>query len=144
MAQGCGVAAGVRRLSSYDDGYATDVNSEIELLRADVRAEKMAIIAKHMNFTEDQSQAFWPCTGISRAREDFDDKIALIKDYAIETMNDDKQDVEAVGTGRSVCSEICGRDGHRGAQDGDTFLQVERRINRLIDTQIARGLAAGG
>jgi hypothetical protein len=44
---------------STTTGYATDVNSEIELLKADVRAEKMAVIAKHMNFTEDQSQAFW-------------------------------------------------------------------------------------
>ncbi len=42
---------------STTTGYATDVNSEIELLRADVRAEKMAVIAKHMNFTEDQSQS---------------------------------------------------------------------------------------
>lgn len=132
-------------------GYANDMNSEIELLRADVRAEKMAIITKHMEFTEDQSQAFWPVYRkyeVELARI-FDDKIALIKDYAghYETMNDDKardllegalemeertislQRKYAVEMGTVVPPKTVTR-----------FFQIERRINRLIDAQIAAAL----
>ena len=39
---------------------AEDLNSQIESLRADTRADKVAIITEAMKFTPQESSAFWP------------------------------------------------------------------------------------
>ena len=39
------------------------LDSYIESLRADVRADHVAIINQAMQFNDQESKAFWPCTG---------------------------------------------------------------------------------
>jgi hypothetical protein len=131
--------------------YAADVNSEIELLRSDIRATKQAIITKEMNFTEDQSKAFWP---VYRKYENElaklnDGKVALIKEYMAqyETMNDGKArklledafelDERTTGLMRKYAVEMGTLLPHRVVT---RFFQLERRITRLVDLQIASAL----
>ena len=132
-------------------GYADDVNSEMELLRSDVRTEKIAIITKEMNFTEPQSKAFWPVyrkyeTELAKI---FDDKLALIKDYAAnyEKMNDDKAK-ELLEGALEVEERTITLQRKYSVEMGTVvpaktvtrFFQIERRINRLIDLQISASL----
>ena len=56
----------------------------IELMRSDLRTEKMAIVTKAMQLTEAQSEAFWPVykeyqTQLMKLN---DERVTLIKDYA--------------------------------------------------------------
>lgn len=56
----------------------------IELMRSDLRTEKMAIVTKAMQLTEAQSELFWPVykeyeTDMVKLN---DERVALIKDYA--------------------------------------------------------------
>ena len=61
----------------------TNLRAYVELLRADVRAQKVAILTELMEFTEAEDKAFWP---IYREYEQEviklnDDLLALITDY---------------------------------------------------------------
>jgi len=74
--------------------FAQDVDSFVELLRSDVNTQKKAIITEVMEFTEEESAAFWPVyrnyeSGLDKLG---DARVALIKDYAenYETMVDEK------------------------------------------------------
>jgi hypothetical protein len=66
----------------------------IELLRQDLKTQKVAIITETMNFTEEESNVFWPVY----RKYDFeasklaDERLAIIKDYAehYEMMTDEK------------------------------------------------------
>jgi len=63
---------------TYDEAY-------LEMLRADVRTQKVAAITDVLDLTDAESQAFWP---VYRAYElelskIGDKRIALIKDYAM-------------------------------------------------------------
>jgi Spy/CpxP family protein refolding chaperone len=127
---------------------AADVNSEIELLRSDVRAEKVAIITREMKLTDEQSTAFWPVYKRYEGElsKIFDDKIALVKDYAanygqvsdakarellekvfqLEDRTTSLQRKYAREMGAVLPAKVVTR-----------FFQVERRMNRLIDMQIS-------
>ena len=65
----------------------------IELMRSDLRTEKMAIVTRAMQLTEAQSELFWPVykeyeTDMVKLN---DERVALIKEYAAsyDTMTDD-------------------------------------------------------
>jgi hypothetical protein len=74
--------------------FAQDVDSFIELLRSDVKTQKKAIITEVMEFSEQESAAFWPVYRNYQLELDKigDARVALIKDYAAnyETMVDAK------------------------------------------------------
>ncbi|MCK4773671.1 MAG: hypothetical protein KAT30_02755, partial [Candidatus Krumholzibacteria bacterium] len=60
------------------------MDSYLEMLRTDVRAEKVAVITEVMEFSDEEAGVFWP---IYREYELemaklFDKRLALIKDYA--------------------------------------------------------------
>lgn len=66
----------------------------IELLRQDLKTEKVAILTDVMEFSEEQAKIFWP---VYREYEHEltkigDERIAIIKDYAanFENMTDEK------------------------------------------------------
>jgi hypothetical protein len=68
------------------------VQSEIALTRADIQAERQALVAENLPLTEDQAKVFWPM--YRTYREELaklgDRFVALIEDYAknYETMTD--------------------------------------------------------
>ncbi len=63
---------------------AAQVEDEIELTREVIKTERKAIIAKNMQFTEEESQAFWPVYNEYKeeVRKVADRKVKLIMDYA--------------------------------------------------------------
>jgi len=68
----------------------------IELLRADFKTQKVAIITEVMEFTEEESAVFWPLYREYELERDglMDARLQLIKDYAAawEMMTDESAD----------------------------------------------------
>jgi len=73
------------------------VTDAIELSRAVVETQRQAIVTANMNFTEEESQAFWPIYKEYRTEVDkVDDRLVkLIRDFAVnyETLTDEQADV---------------------------------------------------
>jgi hypothetical protein len=122
-----------------------------ELLRSDVRAQKVAIISEVMDFTEAQSAAFWP---IYRDYDGEmtklgDERVALIDEYAqnFDTLTDQTADALAtkaidLDTRRRAALAKC-YDRVKKATSAKTalqFLQVEHQLQLIIDLQISAAL----
>lgn len=71
-------------LFSITNVIAQDIDSYIELLKTDVKANKKAIITEVMAFTEEQSEMFWPIYREYEFELDklSDKRISNIKDFA--------------------------------------------------------------
>ena len=122
-----------------------------ELLRSDVRAQKVAIITQVMEFTEAEDAAFWPIyreydAEMSKLGEE---RVGLIAEYAsnysnltdalAEKMAATALDLEAR---RQAVKAKC-HDRVRKALSPRTalrFLQVEHQLQLLIDLQISASL----
>ncbi len=131
--------------------YGKGVETYIELLKSDIRTQKVAIITQAMGLTDEESSAFWP---VHREYElelskMIDDRIALIKDY-IQNF-DDLTDEKA----REIAKRVFALEKRRtklkkkyfkrferalSATIAAKFIQVENQINLLIDLQIASEL----
>ena len=143
--------AGASRLPPAADAREINLRAYAELLRSDLRAQKVAIITEVMQFTEAEDAAFWPVYREYEAElaKINDDRMALIKDYAAgyETLTDATAD-------GSRCARSASRpDGTRSleryyarfksvipAKTAARFLQVEHQILLLLDLQIAASL----
>jgi hypothetical protein len=132
---------------------ADDLNSQIESLRADTRADKVAIITEAMKFTPQESSAFWPV--YKKYESDLaklnDGRVELIKSYAQKyttlTDADAKQFAEQsfdleqrrVDLKKKYFKEF------NKQLPGTTvakFFQLEHRLDLLIDLAIASQLPA--
>ena len=125
--------------------------SLIEMLRADVRAEKVALITGTMEFTDAQAEAFWPVYREYEAElaKITDAAIANIKDYAAnyEQMTDEKAkeivDRSFANQEKRLALQKKYYAKLSKALEPITaakFMQVERQISMLIDLQVAAGL----
>jgi hypothetical protein len=130
----------------------SDVDSQIEQLRADFRADKVQLISQAMNFSESDSKIFWPI--YKKYDADLaalnDKRVALIKDYAnkYSTMSDtdakallDKAmnfDAERVELRKRYAKEFekAGLPGLTTAK----FFQLEHRLDSLVDLKLASQL----
>jgi hypothetical protein len=120
----------------------------IELLRSDIKKDKVAIIGAAMDFSSQEAGKFWPIyegyeTELAKVG---DQRVALLKDYFanFESMTDDKAK-ELAGKAmeiekqrmklkhtcfEKISSEISPIIAAR-------FLQVENQLNLLLDLQLA-------
>jgi hypothetical protein len=128
-----------------------NLRAYVELLRSDVRFEKVAIITEMMQFTEAEDEKFWPVyreyeAALSKVN---DDRLALIKDYAAayENITDEVADRLARGAldleARRHAVKVQYYDRFKSALSPKTaakFLQVENQILLIIDLQIAASL----
>ena len=122
-----------------------------ELLRSDVRAQKVAIITEVMDFTDEESAAFWPIyrdydLEMSKLG---DERVALIADYArnYDSLTDDMADKLAT---RAMDLETRRNAAKAKAYDrvkkalspkrALQFLQVEQQLLQIIDLQISASL----
>jgi hypothetical protein len=122
-----------------------------ELLRSDVRAQKVAIITEVMDFTDEESAAFWPIyrdydLEMSKLG---DERVALIADYArnYDALTDDMADKLAT---RAMDLETRRNAAKAKAYDrvkkalspkrALQFLQVEQQLLQIIDLQISASL----
>lgn len=145
------VLFGLLLIGTAAQGQEYDVDGYLEMLRSDVKTEKIAIITEVMEFTEEESSAFWP---IYREYEfDYsklgDQRVALIKDYAAnyEKMTDEKAK-------ELIDSSIKLQEKRLDLQKkyfkkfqkvlptikAAKLMQLENQINLLIDLQIASEL----
>jgi hypothetical protein len=128
-----------------------NLNSIVELLRQDVKTKKIALITEIMQFTEEESAAFWP---IFRKydvelQKVGDERVALIKDYAenFDNIDDDKAkeiaekafkiDERRLKLQKKYFKEVSKKTSSRIAAK---FIQIERQINNMIDLQISSEL----
>src|SRR5690349_18117979 len=67
-----------------ETSQSSDINSAVESLRADWRADKVAIITEAMKFSDTEGAAFWPI--YKRYESDLsklnDERVQIIKTYA--------------------------------------------------------------
>jgi hypothetical protein len=130
-----------------------DVNlrAYVELLRSDVRSQKVAILTEMMEFTEAEDAAFWPIyreydVELSAIN---DDRVKLIADYAknYAALSPESADRIARGAldleGRRHALKLKYYDRVKAAlapKQAARFLQVENQLLMLIDLQIAAAL----
>ena len=141
-------------------GTALNLSAYAELLRSDVRAQKVAILTEVMGFTEAEDAAFWPIYreyDLEMARL-ADERVAMIGEYAkaYSALTD-----ETAGRLAAKALELESRrqamkakyfERVKSATSPRTalrFLQVEHQLLLLIDLQISALLpiapaAAGG
>ena len=78
---------------------AQDVDAYIELLRSDIRAQKIAVINDVMDFSQEQATAFWPIYREYNGELEkvSDERVKLIKSYLkfYENMTDETAQVLA-------------------------------------------------
>jgi hypothetical protein len=123
----------------------------LELLKSDVRAEKVAIVNEVMEFTDQEASRFWP------VYREYDRQLTMIVDDRIRMI---KQFSEYYGTFDDKMSKKIAETAFRlearrtnlkrkffprfskavGAKRAAQFFQLERQINLLIELQIAAEL----
>ena len=124
--------------------------AQLEILRSDVRAEKVALITEMMEFTDEQAEVFWPVYRDMENEADklTDQRIALIKEYAenYDTMTD-KAATDIVARAiklREKRLSLQKKYYKKFSKVLDPvtaakFYQIDNEINKLIDLQISAG-----
>jgi hypothetical protein len=126
-------------------------DSDIQLIRSDVQADKNDIILGTMKFTDTESTAFWPVyRDYSRDQQLIaDERIQLIKDYAkdYDTMDDAKaQDMfqrmnKIEGKTQKLREDYWPKFMKAlGAKRSAKFYQVDNRINLIINVQLTSAI----
>jgi hypothetical protein len=133
------------------DSREVNLRAYVELLRSDVRSQKVAILTEMMDFTEAEDTAFWPIyreydVELSTIN---DDRVKLITDYAknYEAMTDEAADriargaIDLEGRRHALKQKYYDRvKGALSAKQAARFLQIENQLLMLIDLQIAAAL----
>jgi hypothetical protein len=130
-----------------------DVNlsAYVELLRADVRAQKVAFLTELMEFTEAEDKVFWP---IYRA---YDTELAAINDERVTGIEEYARNYQNVSDALAdkLATKALELEGRRtalkekyyarlksalSATTAARFLQIENQLLLIIDLQIAASL----
>jgi outer membrane PBP1 activator LpoA protein len=137
--------------ASEKESETLNLTAYAELLRSDVRAQKVAIITQVMDFTEAEDAAFWPIyreydLEMSKLG---DERVALIEEYAknysnltdavAEKLASKALDLESRRQAlKAKCFERV--KGALSPVKALRFLQVEHQLQLLIDLQISASL----
>jgi hypothetical protein len=135
------------------DDQEKNLQTYVDLLRSDVKAEKVQILSVMMSLSPDQASTFWPIYKNYDAdlTKLGDEKLALIKDYAAnyDSMTDAKADelVErsfTLGSDRNALLKQTYEQVKNkiGAREAARFVQIENQLLMIIDLQIASQLPA--
>jgi hypothetical protein len=151
VAAGSSAAYGQSAAPTEKQTQSLNLTAYAELLRSDVRTQKVAIITEVMGFTEAEDAAFWPIyreydTEMAKLG---DERVALIVEYArnYEAMTDEAADklaakaIDLEGRRRAATAGCYERV--KKALSPKTalrFLQVEHQLQLLIDLQISASL----
>ena len=137
--------------ASADTTRARNLQAYVELLRSDIRDQKVALISGMMQFSEEDDAKFWP---VYREYEQElssinDDRLALIREYA--SSYEQMTDPIANRLAHAVLDLEARRNALKTkyyerltailpARTAARVLQVENQILLLIDLQIAAAL----
>jgi hypothetical protein len=134
-----------------DQTKTLNLTAYAELLRSDVRTEKIAILAQVMGFTESEDAAFWPIYRAYDAEMEKlgDERVALIADYVRQysRLTDEGADALAhkaldLEARRQAAKAQCYERVKKALSPSTAlrFLQVEQQLLLIIDLQIAAAL----
>jgi hypothetical protein len=137
--------------SAEQETKMLNLSAYAELLRSDVRAQKVAIITEVMGFTEGEDAAFWPIYREYDAEmaKLGDERVAMISEYAqnYEQMSDDVADklaskaLDLEARRQAVKAKYYDRVKKAlSAKTAARWLQVEHQLLLIIDLQIASSL----
>jgi hypothetical protein len=128
-----------------------NVDSDIQVLRSNIRAQKIKLVSDNMKLTDVEAKAFWPVyqdyeTDLSKLN---DKKATLIKEYA--DRYDHMTDAEAKSlTERNLAIEKQKLDLREAyfsrlskvvsPKTAARFLQVDNRIDLLLNIQLASAI----
>ena len=127
---------------------ALSQDTHLELLRTDLKANKVAMITEVMQFTEEEANLFWPIYreyGLELSKLG-DQRLALIKDYSknYESMTDDKAKelVEKTFKLQEQQTDLLKKyfkkvDKVLTTTRAAEFLQLENQILLLLEFQVA-------
>ena len=156
--QGVIVAVGMATTLSAQQAAVTptetkDVNlrAYVELLRADVRAQKVAFITELMEFTDAEDKAFWPIY------REYDVELSKINDERVTGIEEYARNYEKVtdALADKLATKALELESRRTAlkekyytrlksalspKTAARFLQVENQLLMIIDLQIAASL----
>jgi hypothetical protein len=143
----CVLAVGPTRVFADDASIDTD----IQILRADLRADKTKVMASQMQLSDSEAKSFWPIyndyeNDLSKLN---DERVSLLKEYAqsYDTLTDPQvQSLAARGfalqrkrldlrqryfkkMSKSVSPKTAAR-----------FIQVEDRVDMLVNLQLAANM----
>jgi hypothetical protein len=128
------------------------LDSYVESLRADLRADKVAIITEAMQFNDQESKAFWPVyrkyeadvTKVNDRRlaliKSYSDKFTTMTDADAKTIIDQSIDFESR---RTDVKKKYAKEFQKAGLSSLTvakFLQLEHRLDLLVDLKIASEL----
>jgi hypothetical protein len=133
------------------EAKALNLSAYAELLRSDVRAQKVAILTEVMGFTEAEDKAFWPIYREYDAEmaKLGDERVALIAEYAANysKLTDDVAEKLAskaldLESRRQAVKAKCYERVKTAVAPKTAlrFLQVEHQLLLLIDLQISASL----
>jgi hypothetical protein len=140
-------AAGQKPAASSKSGQ-TASDEDIQLLRKDIRSEKKQLIAANLSLTDTEATKFWPVYDQYQAEytKIGDAKVALIKEYAqnwgtvtnqqaLDYLKRSEEISESAIQLRKKYVPLVNQvlPGKKTA----TFFQLERRIEMLMDVQVA-------
>ena len=144
-------AAQAAKPAPAEDSRDVNLRAYVELLRSDVRSQKVAILTEMMDFTEREDATFWPIyreydVELSKIN---DDRIKLIQEYA--KNYDQMADPAADRIARAALDLEARRHALKlkyydrlktalSAKTAARFLQVENQLLMIIDLQIAAAL----
>jgi hypothetical protein len=145
------VSAQAAKLATPEQARDTNLLAYAELLRSDLRSQKVAILTEMMQFTEAEDAKFWPVYREYEAdlAKINDERLALIREYATkyEAITDDVADRLARTAldleGRRHALKVKYYDRFKSVLTPRTaarFLQIENQILLLLDLQIAASL----
>ena len=123
-------------------------DQDIEMLRADIRAQRKQIVAQNMNLTADEATKFWPIFEQYRreAIKPNDERWAVLKDYAANHSNmTDAQAYNYIKRLAAVDEELIGLRLRYVAvfekvispKKTALWYQIDRRIDLLINLQLS-------
>ena len=147
----CAATASAQSAAPKSDPRDTNLRAYVELMRSDIRSQKVAILTELMGFDEKEDAAFWPIY------REYDVELSALNDHRVKLIVDYSKNFE------SMTNETADRLA-RGAIDFETkraalklkyfdkvktalsakqaarFLQIENQLQYIIDLQIAASL----
>ncbi len=132
------------------DQSSSSIDQEIHLLRKDLRAQRKEIVAANMTLTPAEAEKFWPIYDqyIAELVQKNQAKYELLKEYAQgEKLTDEQAETlpkRWLGVDESVdqlrLKYIPMFRGVLSARSTARFYQVDRRVQLMIDLQLASNL----
>lgn len=128
--------------------HNTDVDQVLDSVRADMRADKVAIITEAMNLGPEEAKKFWPVYREYEAElvQLNDKRIAILKDYAAKYVSMTDSEAKSIAD-RSFDWETSRTQLRKNyfaklmkatsAITAAKFFQVEHRLDLVLDLQLA-------